>query len=59
MNSTVKSGHLKELEFGSTSPCVSRRGEGVDYSSKVNWLTLVENIVCNKTNFKLYPVSDW
>ena len=20
---------------------------------------LVENIVCNKANFKLYPVSDW
>ena len=26
MNSTIKSGGLKELEFGGTSPCVSRRG---------------------------------
>ena len=26
MNSTIKSGGLKELEFGGTSPCFSRRG---------------------------------
>ena len=30
MNSTIKSGGLKELEFGGTSPCVSERGVGVD-----------------------------
>ena len=28
MNSTIKSGGLKELEFGGTSPCVSKRGRG-------------------------------
>ena len=25
----------------------------------VNWLTLVENFVCNEAYFKLYPVPDW
>ena len=28
--STIESGGLKELEFGVTSPCISRRGIGVD-----------------------------
>ena len=26
---------------------------------KINWLTLVENFVCNEAYFKLYPVPDW
>ena len=30
MNSTVKSGNLKELEFGGASPCISGRGVGVN-----------------------------
>ena len=30
MNSTIKSGGLKELEFGGALPCVSKRGVGVD-----------------------------
>ena len=30
VNSTIKSGGLKELEFGGTSPCISKRGVGVD-----------------------------
>ena len=30
VNSMIRSGRLKELEFGGTSPCVSRRGVGVD-----------------------------
>ena len=30
VNSTIKSGGLKEFEFGGTSPCVSKRGVGVD-----------------------------
>ena len=30
MNSVIKSGGLKKLEFGGTSPCVSGRGVGVD-----------------------------
>ena len=28
MNSTIESGSLKELEFGGTSPYISRRGVG-------------------------------
>ena len=30
VNSTIKSGGLKELEFGGTSPCISKGGVGVD-----------------------------
>ena len=30
VNSTIESGGLKELEFGGTSPCISRSGFGVD-----------------------------
>ena len=30
MNSAIKSGGSKELEFGGTSPCISGRGVGVD-----------------------------
>ena len=30
MNSTVKSGGLKEDEFGGASPCISGRGVGVN-----------------------------
>ena len=43
MNSAIKSGGLKELEFLGTSPCISRRGVGV------NWLTLVENFIFRGT----------
>ena len=30
VNSTIKCGGLKELEFGGTSPCISKGGVGVD-----------------------------
>ena len=30
VNSAVKSGGLKELEFGGVSPCISGRGVGLD-----------------------------
>ena len=30
VNSAVKSGGLKELEFGGASPCISGRGVGVN-----------------------------
>ena len=30
VNSAIKGGGLKELEFGGTSPCVSGRGVGLD-----------------------------
>ena len=33
MNSAIKSGGLKELEFGGTSPCVSGRGVGCHFFS--------------------------
>ena len=25
----------------------------------VNWLALVENLVCNETYFEFYPIFDW
>ena len=43
MNSTVKSGGMKELEFRGT---LSR-------------LTLVEDFVCNEAYFELYPIPNW
>ena len=55
----IESGDLKELDLLGTLTCISGRGVRMDYLSLVNWLTLLENFVCNKTNFKLYPVSDW
>ena len=30
VNSIIESGDLKELEFGGSSPCISRRGIRVD-----------------------------
>ena len=33
MNSKIISGGLKELEYGGTSPCISRRGIGMDQYS--------------------------
>ena len=35
MDSTVKSGGMKELKFGAVTSCISGRGVGVNYLGKL------------------------
>ena len=59
MNSTIKSGGLKELEFGGYLTLYFWKRCRDELILFRNCLTLVENFVYNEANFKLYPVPDW
>ena len=47
---------MQELKFWAAMSDISRRGAWVDYFTKVYWLTMLKNFVCDKAYFKLYPV---